>query len=98
MWVRHADFGCLLSEDVQNGVSMATCILVLLWHSLKMTGSYMECSWDGWWELAGICGSASVASAAGAGACLLASLPVPRWFFFLRKTACVLCIEIDKGQ
>lgn len=45
---------------------MATCVLVLLWHSLETAGSYIECSLDGWWELAGICGSASVASAGGA--------------------------------
>lgn len=45
---------------------MATCVLVLLWPSLEMEGSYIECSLDGWCELVGICGSASVASAAGA--------------------------------
>lgn len=46
---------------------MATCGFVLLWHSLEIAASYVECSsLNGWWQLAGICGSASVASAAGA--------------------------------
>lgn len=76
---------------------MANCVLVLLWHSLEMAGSYTECSLDSWWELARICGSAVVASAAGTRGCLLASLSVLRWLsFVLKKMACMLCMEIDK--
>lgn len=66
---------------------MANCVLVLLWHSLEMAGSYTGYSLDSWWELASICGSALVASAAGTRHCLLAKHACTEVAFF--------CLEKD---